>query len=254
VDVVFKDVHVSGYMTLQQNINRQLDRLDRLLCSDHPTPVKRVSEYSDYFRGLDVLYDELLSYGWKENLRGPASFVLKIIYENANYMYFCGSFKSKFEACFQFIDYYKGIRNEMAVQIIPFSELIEFINTNNLFNPTACVCQHHPEISPGNVHLNEIDHAETPIIPNDHATEYIIPSTTNDSMPDKILQSLQYDGWQEMPGSTATILFLQKRGSTNYSTVKITLDSDNMTVELNKIATFNNETDWGTFYTRYLAI
>ena len=228
--------------------------MDRLLCSDHPTPVKRVSEYSDYFRGLDVLYDELLFYGWVEDSRGPASFSLKIIYENTNYMYFCGSFKSKFEACFQFIDLYQEIRNEMAVQIIHFSNLIEFINTNNLFNPTACVCQHHPDISPWSVHLNEIDHAETPIIPNDHATEYIIPSTTNDSMTDTILQSLQSDGWQEMPGSTPTILFLQKGGSLNYSTVQITLENANMTVQLNKIATFNNSTDWGAFYAQYLAI
>jgi hypothetical protein len=73
-------------------------------------------------------------------------------------------------------------------------------------------------------------------------------------MTDTIIQSLQSDGWQEMPGSTPTILFLQKGGSLNYSTVQITLENANMTVQLNKIATFNNSTDWGAFYAQYLAI
>jgi hypothetical protein len=144
MDVVFKDVHVSGYMTLQQVIDRQLDRLDRLLCSDRPGPVSRVSEYTDSSSRFEVLCTELVSHGWEMEVRDNVSFVSKFVYETSNYIHFYGRLISEDEASFQFIDYYRDKRNEMAVQTIPFSNLVDFIRMNNLLNPIEFVHQHHP--------------------------------------------------------------------------------------------------------------
>ena len=144
MDVVFKDVHVSGYMTLQQNINRQLDRLDRLLCSDHPGPVSRVSEYTDSSSKFEVLCTELVGHGWEMEVRDRASFFSRFVYETSNYIQFHGRLISEYEASFQFIDYYRETKNEMAVQIIPFSNLVDFIRMNNLLNPIEFVHQLHP--------------------------------------------------------------------------------------------------------------
>jgi hypothetical protein len=144
VDVVFKHVHVSGYMTLQQVIDRQLDRLDRLLCTDYPGQVSKLSQYTDYSIGFGVLCSELENHGWKLEVRDHVSFVLKFEYETSNYIHLYGIKINDDEASFQFIDYYKGNRNEMAAQTISFSYLVDFITTNNLLNPIVFVRQHHP--------------------------------------------------------------------------------------------------------------
>jgi hypothetical protein len=255
VDVVFKDVCVSGYMTLQQDINRQLDRLDRLLCSETQPKIKSATSYPDFFFGFDAFYYELVSHGWLTEHHSPTSFILSYGYPTDNCMYFYGWFESSSTALFQFVDYNGATMMKMDRNTITFASLHAFTTENNLFSPRDCIYKFHPDLNTTPTPVIPVDTTIAPTISHDPATIPIISDhpTHTPSLEENIIDSLINNGWTHVFDPNTTYITMVKQIGINYSTATIHIEGNQITVQLNKTSTFSNEIDWGRFFQRYLA-
>jgi hypothetical protein len=236
VDMVFKYVCVSGYMTLQQDIDRQLDRLDKLLCSENQPKVRRAIEYKNYTQGFDAFFYELVSYKWTKSDKSMDAFTLEHKYLTGCICFF-GWYINPDIANFQFIDYHDDGTNKMEIQTIPFEKLHEYMTTYKLYNPDECVYQLHPELNP----------APTPVIPD-------TPLPYNGPTPMSIAQNLLSSGWEIQTGSIPTTVIMYKRVNSCDSNLVISFHDQQIRFQLNKIANFDNPHDLQSFYDRYLAI
>ena len=208
-------------MTWQQTINKQLNRLDKLLCIDDPKWLA-----AGYWEGFDRFFKELQIRGWKKKEKYMDKFRVEYDYLDDCCLCLYGNYQDSDNSTFMLVDYYRGSRTVIFEQTVPFISFDEFISTTHLYTPSEAVYQIHPELRP--------------------APTYDGPTVLDFSA------ALEACSWSNNIGPTATKAFMQKQTHNGNSTVVISMENQHITLQLNKSVTITDMNAWNYFYEKYL--
>jgi hypothetical protein len=220
-------MNMTYHMTLQQEINKQLSRLDKLLFN-YDTPWLK----GGFFDGLDRFYNELKTWGWEDYEKNFSSFTLKYDYGRDNCLLFCGKFEDADSSWFKLFDLYEDKYTTFFVGEVLFTKLSEFINTYHLQTPATIISINHPD-------------------PNTTTTS-VIENIQHDPTVLNLSTDLLKCGWSISGTPTANYAVMKKETPNSTSIVEIEMIPPHVNVRLNKNTTLTDTAAWEAFYQRYL--